>query len=381
MTFLFAIAFSQDQIHELKVKKESTIHRIEHVKALKHQIDVKQHTVSQHLIINQKRLEEAQYALNQNQQKLVTTKTQLSGIQGHLSKTQADLSLLSRKAGGRLRAIWMGERVSILTMILESRNISTLMDRIVYRQRIVGEDRKLIGQMKEKSELLAKQKNQLDAKQSQLTAYIGQVHKYQGQVNSAMVADRSLMSKLMTDKASLEDAERQLLVESSQIESEIQSLAMARRKRTHVKKPGGHEIVVSEVAGSTGSFAAPMSAHITSGFGYRFHPILHRLIMHTGVDFAGPYGGGVHAADGGQIIFAGWRGGYGKVIIIDHGDHHGQSITSLYGHLSGIAVGVGQTVRKGQVIGFEGSTGLSTGPHLHFEIREDGRPTNPLRYL
>jgi len=123
-------------------------------------------------------------------------------------------------------------------------------------------------------------------------------------------------------------------------------------------------------------FSKPLHGRFTSPFGMRFHPILHRMRFHTGIDIAAPIGTRVKAAKDGRVVFAGWNGGYGKMIIIRH--QFGYS--TVYGHLSRISVRRGQYVRAGQVIGRVGSTGMSTGPHLHFEVRKYGRPTNPLRY-
>ena len=118
----------------------------------------------------------------------------------------------------------------------------------------------------------------------------------------------------------------------------------------------------------------PVSGSVTSGFGMRFHPILHFARMHTGLDFGAAWGSPIVAAADGQVVVAGWTGGYGRAVEVAHGG----GIVTLYGHMSGIAASPGQMVRQGQVIGYVGSTGLSTGPHLHFEVRMNGRPVDPM---
>ena len=119
---------------------------------------------------------------------------------------------------------------------------------------------------------------------------------------------------------------------------------------------------------------APVAGRITSGFGMRFHPILHYERFHAGLDFGAAYGSPIVAAANGQVIAAGWAGGYGREVQIAHGG----GVVTLYGHMSGIVAQPGEMVRQGQVIGYVGSTGLSTGPHLHFEVKVDGRAVNPL---
>jgi murein DD-endopeptidase MepM/ murein hydrolase activator NlpD len=119
---------------------------------------------------------------------------------------------------------------------------------------------------------------------------------------------------------------------------------------------------------------APVAGRITSGFGMRYHPILHFMRMHTGIDFGAAWGSPIVAAADGQVVAAGWTGGYGEQVQVAHGG----GIVSTYSHMSGIAASPGQMVRQGQVIGYVGSTGLSTGPHLHFEVRLNGQPVDPM---
>jgi len=125
------------------------------------------------------------------------------------------------------------------------------------------------------------------------------------------------------------------------------------------------------------TFKAPVGAPISSGFGIRVHPILGDVRMHTGIDYAAGTGAPIKAAGSGIVVWAGPRGGYGNAVIIDHRN----GLATLYAHQSRVNATVGQKVSTGQVIGFVGQTGMSTGPHLHFEVRELGAPVDPLWYL
>jgi murein DD-endopeptidase MepM/ murein hydrolase activator NlpD len=118
----------------------------------------------------------------------------------------------------------------------------------------------------------------------------------------------------------------------------------------------------------------PVSGRVTSGFGSRFHPILGYARMHQGVDLAASYGAPITAAGPGKVVAAGWAGGYGREVVIAHGG----GIQTRYGHMSRLAAYPGEMVRQGQVIGYVGSSGLSTGPHVHYEVLKNGRPVNPM---
>lgn len=121
----------------------------------------------------------------------------------------------------------------------------------------------------------------------------------------------------------------------------------------------------------TGTFMRPFRGIVTSNYGYRGSE------FHTGVDFAGPYGSTIVASDGGTVVFSGWKGNYGYCVIISHGN----GLETLYGHCSKLLVSKGQKVAKGESIAKLGSSGRSTGPHVHFEVRKNGNHVNPWNYI
>jgi murein DD-endopeptidase MepM/ murein hydrolase activator NlpD len=202
--------------------------------------------------------------------------------------------------------------------------------------------------------------------------------------------DRSQLSGLAQERAQLaqvaEEQRRVVAHEVAQLEDltaaqESELEALIRQEQAIEEARRAAERRAAQLAGkpippqlgAPAYFSWPVSGPITSPFGMRADPFGHGFTMHTGLDIGAPMGATITAAAGGRILFAGWYGGYGNAIIIDHG---GSTVT-LYGHCSQIFVGKGQDVQRGQAIGAVGSTGMSTGPHLHFEVRVNGIPVDP----
>ena len=172
-----------------------------------------------------------------------------------------------------------------------------------------------------------------------------------------------MIDKLKSDRIAYQKAEKELAKQSASIGSYINKTT----KDTTVQVASG--------------FIKPIQGRITSPFGWRTHPIFNSRSFHSGVDIGGPNLGAIRASNSGKVIYSGWYGGYGKVVILEHGMVNGKPITTLYAHMNSIAVSNGTKVTKGQVIGYEGTTGYSTGPHCHFEVRVNGQPNNPLNYI
>ena len=133
--------------------------------------------------------------------------------------------------------------------------------------------------------------------------------------------------------------------------------------------------------GGQGRFCSPVKASISSNYGFRMHPISHVRRKHDGIDFSVPYGQPVRAFTDGRVNYSGWMGGYGQAIQVSHGPIDHVQTSTRYAHLSRRSVAPGQWVKKGQILGYSGSSGLSTGPHLHFEVIKNGVVTNPNPYL
>jgi len=184
-------------------------------------------------------------------------------------------------------------------------------------------------------------------------------------------------------RAEIEPARAQAAQEAANEES---TLAQIRTSRADAEKELQQvsDAIAAQLNGNNGVSGAPggcefrpVPGPIVSGFGTRENPIGGGTGVHTGVDIAAPMGTPIRACKAGKVVIASWQGGYGNAVVLDHGGGMG----TLYGHQSSMAVSVGQTVSSGQVIGYVGSTGNSTGPHLHFEVRLGGTPVNPVPYL
>jgi len=187
----------------------------------------------------------------------------------------------------------------------------------------------------------------------------------QAEVGVAVAQEEGRQTALV---AELRSRVREFEAQIAALKKESDRIASLLRSRQ-----SGQRLVVS----GKGILAAPVPGAITSSFGMRVHPILGTERMHNGIDFSAATGTPIRAAADGVVVVAGDRGGYGNAVIIDHGN----TLATLYAHQSRVAVTPGQSVKRGDIIGYAGATGLATGPHLHFEVRVNGNPVDPMAYL
>lgn len=242
----------------------------------------------------------------------------------------------------------------------------------------------LRSELNDQAAQLAENRHAADAARDQAAAQQAQVATLQAQLqqayDAAVTTDVIYTGKrdnLVAQKAQL-DAEFQ--AESDRIAAELAAAAAAEAAAAAAaaNANGGSAAASAEGPTGNGTFVRPIpGVGITSGFGYRTDPITGAQGLHSGIDFGAGCGTPIKAAGSGTILSAGWNGGYGNATIINHGG----GLATLYGHQSQIAVSVGQSVQQGEVIGYVGTTGRSTGCHLHFEVRINGNPVDPSGYL
>ncbi len=189
-------------------------------------------------------------------------------------------------------------------------------------------------------------------------------------IRIVLEADRaSLASQAAGQVARLASIEHEI----AEFETEISALA---REEAGIRSAIIAASTPSPSSSAPGELARPVPGRVSSGFGKRIHPISKTVKMHNGVDMNANQGDRIIASENGVVILSGVKGGYGNTVMIDHGG----GMVTLYAHQSKLGVSVGQQVTRGQTIGWIGSTGQSTGPHLHFEVRINGRPVNPVGY-
>ncbi|BAY67984.1 murein hydrolase activator EnvC family protein [Anabaena sp. FACHB-709] len=260
-------------------------------------------------------------------------------------------------------------------VLLQSRDISDFFSRRHQLKLVYRADQQILAKLSTQANLINQQKTEVEEQKNAIALIreqlLGQKSDYQAQAQS----QSELIQRLSSDRLALEAAQNQLEKDSKNLEGLIQQkVAEAKAREAAQAKTNSRRNILIK---GTGLFAFPSNAPTSSPFGWRVHPILGYRRFHAGLDFAASYGSTIRAADSGTVIFAGWYGGYGRTVIINHGG----GITTLYGHASELYVSEGQTVQRGQAIASVGSTGLSTGPHLHFEVRRNGTPVNPADYL
>ena len=301
-----------------------------------------------------------------------------------ITKTEAELKAAQERLQSRekvfykrVRDIYINGRLSYLDVVVGSKDFSDFANRMEMLKRILQADMELINTIKTEREEIASKKAKLEADRAKVLELEKVAQEKQTIINQKKAERQAVLERAMNDRDTAERAYNELMASSASITAMLQQRAAERAAAAAAASQGSGGGATTTWVQGTGQLAAPVNAPITSDFGWRIHPIYGTSRLHAGTDFGVDEGTPVHAADGGVVVEAGWISGYGYTVIIDHGN----GMSTLYAHNSDVAVSPGQTVSKGQVVSYSGNTGGSTGPHLHFEVRINGEPTDPMGYL
>lgn len=332
----------------------------EKIKTLK----IKENQEKSKLVKNQRKLEQNRANKEESQRKYSDMDSRLKSMEAEYNESVAEFNKVDSQLKNRIRQVYKTQRRGMFELLLSAKDLNGFLDVIYFERIIIKNDYKRMMDLKIKSAKIAKMKKDIEAQKIYLAQTIKDINSQKESIQRAIAANQNMINKLKTDRVAYERSERELARQSASLQSMI-------------SKGYGN----SSVKVSSAGFLKPIGGRITSPFGWRTHPIFKSRTFHSGVDIGGPNMGSIRASNSGKVIYSGWYGGYGKVVIIDHGTVNGHPTTTLYAHMAVTKVNQGQAVSKGQVIGLEGTTGYSTGPHCHFEVRINGKPNNPLNYI
>jgi murein DD-endopeptidase MepM/ murein hydrolase activator NlpD len=318
-------------------------------------------------------LASVQAQIDQETAKLVLLGQQVDQAKEQLAQKQAELAKHIADFGHRMRIMYKSGQVNGLELIFSAANFTDLMNRIFFFNDIVREDRRQLTELQKERAAIEVMKADLEAKQAEQAQVVKQI--------------KDQKAQLQTVRDQRAAREQQIAAIEAQFQRQ---LAEMQAQRAALQEQIAALIRESYRARSSGKWKWPMDGVITQGFGctsYPFEPYepsCPSKHFHSGIDIAADYGTPVHAADGGIVhnftMGCSWGSGlcgYGRYVVIVHAG----GFTTLYGHLSSWAVGDGVQIEKDTVIGYEGSTGNSTGAHVHFEMDLAGMPVDPLAYL
>ncbi len=301
--------------------------------------------------------------IKDNEKKIRQAKQQLQKLSTKLQELEYDLNQKRDAVGDRLRYLQRQQLQRWWVTLLSSRDLNQFADRRRQIERIYTSDRQLLENLTQRADQVDKQRNQVVAQRNELELLTQKLKYQKSNIEAEAIAQENTIDRLKSDQIALSQAEDRLAEDSRRLSQII--LAKVQPYSGYILPPG------------TGQLMYPTIGEVTSNFGWRTHPILGTERFHSGIDFGADYGTLVYASERGRVIYADWYGGYGNSVIIDHGN----GMTTLYAHCSELYVKDGDPVEKGQPVAAVGSTGFSTGPHLHFELRANGEPIDPAAYL
>lgn len=321
-------------------------------------------------------LDAANARLKSIQDEQAKVNAEIRQTEEEIRKAQAYLEQRQKVLNLRVRSIYKFGQLNYLEVIMGAKSFSDFANRLELLKRIIQSDYSLILEIQDQKAKIEAKKAELEQDRARLDALAEEAKKVQAEVAKKKAEQQRVLDNAKANKAAAAQMEQDLIARSNAVKDLIQERirqAEAARQAQQEESGGSDDNYVQ----GTGQLSWPCSGVITSPYGYRTHPIFGRTIYHSGMDIGVDYGTPIHAADSGAVIYSGWISGYGNAVIIDHGG----GMQTLYGHNQSLNVSEGQSVSKGAVIAFAGSTGNSTGPHCHFEVEINGQAVDPMGYL
>lgn len=344
----------QDKINKASKEKQEALDKMKKAQEQKSDIVAESDQLEREIDIIQTEI----YAIDDI---IADVDTQIAEKEEEIARIQEQIDNQDELFKECLRAMDETSTVSYLELLLSSENFSELLINIESINEITQHDMAIIDEM-------TKLKTEVEDAKAEIEEYRAE------QEEARNIADGK-RSELATKLQAKENLAKQL---EKDIQNYMKVYEEARRQEEALKGSLNYSSSSSEYLGS-GRFCwpAPSYTRISSPYGYRIHPIYNTKKFHSGVDLAAPGGSNILAAENGKVISAGWNGGYGNCLVVDHGG----GISTLYAHASRLLVSKGAYVTKGQVIAKVGTTGNSTGNHLHFEVLINGKTTDPMAYI
>ena len=333
----------QQELNESRAKEKSLG---DQVNSLEQQINSKQSDI-----------DELEASISEAQAKLETLEEELAAAEEKVNTQNENLN-------ARLRNMYKNGSVGFIDVLMDSGSFSEFLNNLSLVEKVYTSDQDVL-------EELQKAYDEIDAKKKEIETL-------QAELSESKATMEEQKSSLEADKASVEKKKSEIAADSAETQRELDKLEADAQALTSSIRNSGSSSSSSKYNGGIMAWPVPSCHTVSSGYGGRIHPTTVKYKFHGGLDIPGSYGSAIVAANSGKVIWAGNRGdSYGNYVIIDHGG----GVSTLYGHSSKVLVSTGQRVSRGQRIANVGSTGRSTGPHCHFEVRINGSRVNPNPYV
>lgn len=366
----------QQRINAERAKGETIQARLQQKRAQLHSVTVHENDLRQQLAATNAAISSVHGRIDNLQSLARGTQRRLAWNTRQLNAAQRSLNLHSHLLDKRLVDIYENGNLSYAAVLLSAHSFTEFVERWQDLRLLIAANENTVRARKAAQARVSAV--QADLERTRMALQAQQLAQTQAENQLGALADERRNLVAVAESSRRQTANVVAQMEELSAAQEAQLEALIRERAAEIAAARAAEQRASGIAGGfepsgSGSFSWPVTGTITSPFGWRANPFGGAPDFHTGLDIAAPTGTTVTAAASGTVMLAQWYGGYGNYILLDNGSN----FSTGYGHLSAIYVSVGQVVKRGQAIGAVGMTGLATGPHLHFEIRIDGKPVDP----